>query len=742
MMSTHSLLDRNQFDRNQTMSVMWMSFRRNKTTTITTLILMLVTLPVILFVQSIASTANGASPDYYMAESVFTSLVNFLTMPISLITLILSAGLMFGYLHNKPAIDVFHALPVRRLPLFFGRFFGGFLSIFIPQLIAFSIALVVRLMPTMHILKVSMIVETALATFLMSLAVYAVSVLAFTLTGTIFDALFLIALLNAAYPVTLAAIELFMTMTLPGYTVEASAIQDRYLLFSPIARFFTLVYLRFNLMNTLWWVFLTAVIIVGAALYFRQRKSEMAGVPFACKAPFLVTRFLVTLVVGLFFGFMFYQIRNNLILYAVGVLIGSFTSHLVIEVILSRGFGSFGRSLISYGVFILAFVIGCLVIVYGFLGYDYRLPAENRIAAIELTTDELQPLYQPDGTMQFPTFKDPANRAAILALHKAWIDQMKTLVQHPYTLSTVNQLESRSRSTPLAEEPMDGKGNPSYGYHPSSRIAYKLAGGSTMVRIVYIDYTEEPYATLAKQLKQSEEYALQKYIALFQPAENILELRLVDKTNQDFFILNGKEADDHSRIVQLQDALKADYLAGKNEVAGASVYGVLMVNGISQSGQGSSQMVLTDAFTQTLAALDAMNLKIDPSAMSGRFSEVYIGFDSKQLSTAMEMNSMSGKIESSQVYTYPVVYYPYGDSSSPVLNDERIFLKVDDQALIDALYQAGQTSWPDLDSGYLLAFATPGQVGADGLSPSGPLPVLHLPADLVPAALTDLLNKQ
>jgi hypothetical protein len=65
---------------------------------------------------------------------------------------------------------------------------------------------------------------------------------------------------------------------------------------------------------------------------------------------------------------------------------------------------------------------------------------------------------------------------------------------------------------------------------------------------------------------------------------------------------------------------------------------------------------------------------------------------------------------------------------------------VDDRALIDQLYQIGETSWPDLNSGYLLAFATPGQVDARGMTTSGPLPVLHLPADQVPVELAGQLG--
>lgn len=735
MMSTHSLPERNQ-----TLSVLSMSFRRNKTTTITTLVLLIVTLPVILFVQAVASSANafgGNEVTPEMAEAIFTSLVTFLTLPISLITLILSAGLMFGYLHQKPALDVFHALPVRRLPMFFGRFFGGFLAVMIPQFIAFALVLILRLMPDVRMLPAGVVVGTALATFLMSLAVYAVSVLAFTLTGTIFDALFLIVLLNAAYPATLATIEFFMTLTLPGYAVEMSAIQDRYLLVAPIARFFALGYLHFDLLETLWWLLLTAIMAGGAALYFRHRKSEMAGIPFACKAPFLITRFLATLVVGMFFGYLFYQIRGTLGLYAVGVLIGSITTHLVIEVILSRGFRSFGRSLVSYGLYLLVFTIGCAIVVFGFFGYDYRLPAQTRIVSIELSNEDLRPAYEADGSMQYPVFQDPENIDLIFAMHQAWIDQLKQLAPRPYSLTTTQNLERGAGTIPLDVAQVDENGNMVYGYRPASRIAYTLSNGTIMVRRVYIDYQEEPYTALVKRLEQTDEYTVQKYVSLFQPAVMIGQFSIADKLGQNYFSLNGQDENDRARIVRLQEALKADILAGKVEMADAAFLGTLVINGNAYYAT-DSQIVLTDAFTQTIAAMADLNLAIDPSAMSGRFDAVYIGINSNQLSAAMEMNSIHQKAAWDGYYL--VQYYPYGELGSPALTDPTQFIKVDDRALIDQLYQSGVSSWPDLNSGYLLAFATPGQVDARGMTTSGPLPVLHLPAEQVPAELAGQLG--
>jgi uncharacterized BrkB/YihY/UPF0761 family membrane protein len=111
MMSIHSLPEAWRAVK----AVLGLSLRKNKVVLVTVLLVMMVTLPLVLLLMS---TSTGST---YLADA-FQSLVTFLTLQISLAALILSAGLMFAYLHNRPAIDVFHALPVRRVPLFIGRF--------------------------------------------------------------------------------------------------------------------------------------------------------------------------------------------------------------------------------------------------------------------------------------------------------------------------------------------------------------------------------------------------------------------------------------------------------------------------------------------------------------------------------------------------------------------------------------------------------------------------------------------
>ena len=709
----------------QMRSVLSMSLLKNKTTAITGLILMLVTLPLILLLRVPASPQGMTATDADLVVSLYKGLLTGLTLPISLVILILAAGLMFSFLHHKPALDVFHALPVRRLPMYLGRFTAGYLLVFLPQLATFLVVFAIRFIPALNGLSIALLIETALSVFLMTLAAYAVSVLAFIVTGTVFDALFLIMLLNAAYPATLATVEFFTSLVLPGFTLNTDNMFDRYMLLAPFARLTTVIFVPFDLFGALWWIGLTGLLGIGGFLVYRRRKSELAGTPFAYRTPFLITRFLVCLVIGLFFGYLFHQFQPGLLIYGLGVLTGSFAAHLVIEVILSRGFGAFKRSLPSYGAYLAVFAAGSLIISTGFFGFDYRMPAGEQITRVELTTNELQPRYQSVGQPVYPSFQEPENVALILRIHELYLADLRQLAPKPYTFATLERLQGYGPA--IAERFQTGDEGPVS--RIPCRIAYSLRSGGQMVRTVYIDFSQDPYAGLIRQLKDTAEYKMQKYVEFLQPVTADSALYLLDKTGQVLFSLDGRQSKD--RLEKLQEAIRTDLDAGADMAAGQAGIGYL-------TNYGTASLELTGAFTHVLAVMDEFNLSYDVVSVARRYAAAYIGLKADRLGIAQEMNKMSG--DETMRY-YPIQYYPDGNPYAPLLSDQQSFIRVTDPALIEQLYLAGETGWPDLDDGYLVLFAVAGQVTGDGYA-NTPLPALHLAADQVPAELAALLKEQ
>ncbi len=565
----------------------------------------------------------------------------------------------------------------------------------------------------------------------MSLAVYAVTVLAFAMTGTIFDALFLTALLNLAYPATLATLEFFVGLVLPGFTVDIQPALDRYLLLSPIGRFFTVVYRDLDLLDLFWWLLVIAAMILGILLIYKQRKSERAGNPFTYHMPFLINRFLACLVVGLYFGYLFYQFRAGNLMFAIGVLIGSFTTHLVIEVILSRGFGAFKHSLVSYAVYLACFIAGCAMIMSGFFGFDYRLPDPDKMVRAELTTDDLLPVYQSGGQAVYPIFEEEQNLLLIRQLHEHYLTELPKLAPKPYTLSTINKLTGSMAAydSSYAAETKDGAFLEN-SYRTTCRVAYYLSSGQKMVRTIYLDFSREPYAGIMKQLKASDEYKLQRYAGFLQPADQLKSVELFDKTGQTLLTLTTQNPQSLERLTGLQTAIKADLAAGADNQTDQPVIGCFI-----QDGNHNSPLYLTEAFGQTITALKTLGLSTDFSQLAARYSTVYLVADPADLSAAKDLYAMGGDSES----FYPAQYQPYGDLGSPYLTKNDLFTKINDSATIASLYQLGEIGWSGETDGYIMLFAVNGQVQADG-SANSPLPMLYLPKDKMPESLKQQLK--
>ncbi len=763
MTSTHSSPEQNpkdpasqsRSDWRSLLAMLGLSLSKNKVVAITTLILMLVTLPLILLLmQGPAGSDIDLANQPIMLTQSFRGLVTFLTTPISIAGLILSAGLLFGFLHSRPALDVYHALPVRRPALFAGRFLAGYLLIAGPQLLTFATVLGLRLLPVLNLLSIGEVLTIAGQVALMSLAVYTTTVFAFVLTGTIFDALFLIFLLNIAWPATLATLDFFISQVLPGYTISNEAMNtlSRYLLLTPVGQFFAASYLPLSGLKALWWLGLCVILGGASWLIYQRRPSELAGKPFAYRAPFIALRFLASLVVGLFFGYLFHQFQAGLLSYTGGLLVGAFTTHLVIEVILSRGFTGLRRSLVSFAAYLLIFAIGTTVVATGLFGYDYRLPAEQGIVAAEITTDELLPVYQANNTIVYPVFKDPANVAIVRSIHAAYVDWLKNNVARPYSLTKGSRLRQPTPGYPINAAGMEASaiiqpeltvdGKPSVAdIQPvsrmtSCRIAYRLASGQWLTRTYVIDFAQEPFASLISQLKKSPEYLLQQFVAFFQPAAQMPAISLLEKTGQPLFSLSNPR--DTAKISQIQQALRQDLMQGAAQATNSTYIGNLTLD------QSGANIWLSTAYKATIGVLQELGLLNNPEAVAERYETMYIARHPAGLDTVMEMQKLNADLNVSGAfndyfkYTYTANYYPAGNASSPYLNNTDAFMQVSDPAQIKVLYQAGEKTWPVADtaatSGYLVLFAMRGQVQADGTI-SGSLPALYVPVSQIPAAL-------
>jgi hypothetical protein len=704
-------------------------FRKNLAITVTTLLLMWVALPVILLMVPIK---------FYDSTTIAELFRNLTAIPffaISAVALILCAGQMFTYLHSRTATDVYHVLPVRRQTLFAGRFLGGFLLVLVPQILTFSSILVIRLLPGYQILDMSLVIQTTLAFMLISLALYAVAVLAFVLTGTLFDAMFLLLMLNVVWPGTLLTIDTFVSMILPGFSMGnfASLVDvDRYLLLAPAGELLKVCYQPMRLFEVFWWIALTLVMILGSMLVYRRRPSEFAGRPLVYRLPFLIVRFMVTLVAGLIFGYLYYETYANLAAFIFSAAVGSLATHTLIEVILSRGFRNFRRSLISYGVFIILFAAGCVVVATGFFGFDTRLPAIDKIIEVRLTSRSDLVIFNRYGSYDGFTYSDPENIAALLEMNENWLDKMQTLVRKPYSLKTNDWLDNydNGKDSGPSSEP--------------SRIVYKMASGFERVRTVYFNFNEEPYASLYNQIRKTEEYKRQYYRYFFEPDSVLSEICLDDKDGQS--VLSMTQAKDEQVLAKILTALREDLLQDADGQSGGRFLGYLEITvffdftgPVDNQGYTSHKRTfqLTDAFCHTMAVLEEHHLLDNLGAHVDSYIAAYM------TSSNGEAGSLLYRLIKNPSRGYGPYFYPgqqFADVNLPLLNDSQFFLKIEDPDVIRSLYLRGQDVETTQDGGYLVILATAGQVKTDGTATSDLL-ALYLPGDHVAEALAKRMTQ-
>lgn len=737
MMSTFSSTDDKTIERNEALNatnaltgwgqfwaILRMSFWRNKNIAIVATIMMLVALPLITVIAASSLAENGLG-QYFSQELylLIRQLMFYCILPISTIIMILGASQMLSFLHQRPALDVYHALPIKRRCMFFGRFAAGFLLVLIPQLIAAAVTCLLVLLPSFALLDVGQILLMVLMINLMSLVFYAISCLSFVLTGTFLDALFMLLLLNIAYPATFYTVGTFVSMTLPGFMISSGSDFNQLFLLSPLGMLFAAPGSPMDLMHILWWVVLAVLLTLGSLLIYQWRKSELAGASYAYRMPFYMLRFLASVIIGLIFGYLFELQYGTLLSYILGALIGSLFIHVLIETILSRGFSGLLKSIKSYLIFILIFAIGCISVSTGFFGFDTRIAAQDQIAQIELYGTYLDVSYNADMTINYLSFSESENKTIILDIHQAWLKEMQTLVNKPYTMDTQRALQASSTRN---------------GKYPT-QIIYKMKSGFTMNRTIYLDYAKEPYVSLIKELQNSEEYKMQKYAEFFGTTKTHFGMNFKTKTGQIIFSLDNRK--DNEVLTQIGVGLEKDLILNSEGKNYSKILGYLTTQMINENGSvfySSDQpsIQLTDAFSNTINILTEYNLIAKVNTLAEKYTSVYIVLNEGKSNQLMSIKQTFPSGE----YNIDFKYFVDANNYEPRLNNKEVFLKIDNPILAKTMYDVGQKNWRFGELGYFIFLAEANQVNVNGLTNSE-LPVLFVPADQMPPEVTALINK-
>lgn len=410
--------------------------------------------PVLLFLAgSVSSTGLSISAVRSMA-----TVSGALSLPITMIFTLVFAIQRLGYMHNKRSVDLYHAMPVRRIPMLLAAWSAS-ATVLLLSLLADVVMMIlsavilgcydidVLTVEYFRIFGSQMFFAVVCLTFCMLMAVC---------SGTTMDMVISIVLTNFFYPLVILMVMLLGSWLLPGFNGNYSMT-----LLTALAPFPAMVIgliMAGKYTETLlgsgyhwgtpaffwgWWVLLLLVMLGVSLWLYTRRKSESAESDLAFPVPKLLLRFLCSAGVGLLAGMVFYLVSTSTVSFFFGFLFFSIMAHAVTEALYSRGLKRFVRTLPAY----LAMVL-CVVVLYctaatGFFGYATYLPETIQSASVQSgysanfgntwAVDRSPIALRSDSNLSVKpiavrdqvTYKDPSNMMVVTEIQKMLVSSRK-----------------------------------------------------------------------------------------------------------------------------------------------------------------------------------------------------------------------------------------------------------------------------------------------------------------------------
>lgn len=330
---------------------------------------------------------------------------------------------LFWYLQNKRSVDLFHSLPVGRVPMLLGRWCVGMTALALPVLVNFLILRLVLLSAGVPPMAERMSLFGAMMwLLLMAAGAFTFCTFLAVCSGSMMDTVLSVLGINAGFPICLLICVQLAEITLPGINYD----WFEYLAPATLLAPFPAAYLPFA-QRVLdlpawflpWWICFTIVLLVGSCVLYRRRRSEAAEDLSAFPIPKTIVRFLVTACAGVGFGMIL--MNNGTVGFFIGVLAGSAVAHVIVEALYARGFSMLKKSIVWYAVF-----AGCFLVFYGVLttgcfGYDTRIPDASEVESVAVCLHNEQRQFitaDGKGTELYPVLKRPESIRSVLQIHK------------------------------------------------------------------------------------------------------------------------------------------------------------------------------------------------------------------------------------------------------------------------------------------------------------------------------------
>ncbi len=289
--------------------------------------------------------------------------------------------IIFHYINNRQAVDVFHSLPISRKNLFWGNYLFGLAVLLTPYLLFGAPSIAAQMLINRDAdLKVDyLLLLMALICF------YSTMVLMMVNCGTLFESITYFGIFHFGYPLFVLTAFSFISANTYGYPRNTINLVSEILYsLSPTRQ---ILHFQIDWQPYSWWKPLVLLVIaVGAAFLgvylYQKRKSESAGQSFAYTPLFYIGSLLISITVGL--GFVLAFGSKQVFAYILGILFG-LAAYFVLDTIRNRGFRKITQTaIVGCTTAVLATALFTTVNLTHTFGYETYVPPTGQVQSVSI----------------------------------------------------------------------------------------------------------------------------------------------------------------------------------------------------------------------------------------------------------------------------------------------------------------------------------------------------------------------
>lgn len=319
------------------------------------------------------------------------NLLNHFFTPVSLVIFtilmivlpIIVACTLFSYMHNKKAVDFYHAMPVTRERLLLVNVTVGLTMMAIPLIINMVLVWIISACWKPMIPFFALGYELIIWLVVM-LAIFLITTLVAVNVGTTLETVIFslagIVILTAITGIAAVFCSEFIIGYNPGEFID-------YLRYTPVGVIIAHFMNDSNYVTTtshwmLGWLLISVVLYVVALLVYKRRKSEMAAQAAAPTVLAMVFKFFVAYCGAAFMGIIFDFMsgrEGSKVVIVIGIAVGAALGYFLIESITARGFSTFKRTLPMLGIAAVVMTLLGVTVFTGGFGYEKRIPDASQI---------------------------------------------------------------------------------------------------------------------------------------------------------------------------------------------------------------------------------------------------------------------------------------------------------------------------------------------------------------------------